>query len=126
MGQLQNRMGHSTPETTLKHYVKLVHGDWLDYWGITHDKATTAAVLDRLNGTTDEQQQVRTLLVLMNAALLGALVGLVWGVYLFVDFAAPAGYFEHTPIGFYFLAAIGALFVLGTIVLDFSLVHRHQ
>ena len=64
MGQLQNRMGHSTPQTTLKHYVKLVHGDWLNYWAIAHDPVTTASLLQLLDGVTDPREQVKKLLVL--------------------------------------------------------------
>jgi len=64
MGQLQNRMGHSTPNTTLKHYVKLVQGDWLNYWGITHTPAATATLLSTLDGITDPLAQVKKLLVL--------------------------------------------------------------
>lgn len=64
MVQLQNRMGHSTPETTLKHYVKLVQGDWLNYWAITHEQAATQAVLAKIQVIADQRQQVRTLLLL--------------------------------------------------------------
>jgi hypothetical protein len=51
----------------------------------------------------------------MNPILAGALLGLIWGILLLVNFTTPPGTFLSLPFGIWCVLGIALLFVCGAI-----------